>query len=129
MCEFCARELNPGLIDKMRSELPDYVVSNGDAKALLVAAVVGRNVQLQDERAFFRPTDEASSANAFGDEAFVFNAMAAANGNGAFSGLKNLASSNLMGQETSSVLLQTSETSDAVFWTYSTDASLEDWLF
>ncbi len=53
MCEFCARELNPGLIDKMRSELPDNVASNGDAKALLVAAVVGRNVQLQDERVFF----------------------------------------------------------------------------
>ncbi len=137
MCEYCARELNPELINRLKIDLPDKVPSTGDAKtagnAALVnadAAIASGNLQLQDEVVPFRPADDARSANTWGGEdAFVFAAPSGVTGNRAMVNWVEFTLSNLTEQEKPSMSMQTIDTPETAFWTYSTVASFEDWYF
>ena len=137
MCGYCARELNPALIEKLKTELPDNVPPNGDAdlpgNAALVnsdAAVASGELQLQDVEVSFRPAESAFSANAWsGDDTFVFTASLPDTGNGAMASWVGTGLSNLMEQKGPSMSLKTTNTTETVFWTYDNDLSLDDWHF
>ena len=137
MCGYCARELNPELIDRLRNELPDNVVSTGDTNnpgnAALVnanAAVASGGLQLNDAGISFRPAEGGPSNNAWvGDDAFVFSTPVPVTENGTSNSFIGLKLSNLMEQEVSSLSLQTTEAPETLFWTYHEIPSFEDWIF
>lgn len=136
MCGYCGKPLNPGLIDRLRNEFPDIVVTpddkNNPGSIALVNAdegVASGDLRLQDEGISFRTAESSPTTDAWGgDDAFVFNAPVPDAANGAMTSLLELRLSSLMDQEISSMSSQSTETPDTVFWTYNSASSFEDWL-
>ncbi len=137
MCNFCARELNPELIARLKGELPVQVTSTDDTKTPGIVALVsadagnaGGNAQLNVEVIPFRPVEDAPASNTLvSGDAFVFTTSGAEAGNGGIPSGMERALSNLTEQENPSMSLQTSDTPETIFWTYSTVASFDDWHF
>lgn len=137
MCGYCARELNPGLIEKLRNELPNTVPTSGDTNAPGLAALINSDaavasgeLQFQVDEISFQPAEQAPAANAWGsDDAFVFDVPVPDTGNGAMASWVGRGLSNLTEQKASSLSLQTTDAPEAEFWTFNTDRSLEDWHF
>ncbi|MTH99180.1 hypothetical protein [Roseibium sp. RKSG952] len=136
MCGYCGRPLNPGLIDSLRNDLPDNVVANGDtnnagstAMVNAVAVDASGGWQLQELGNLFKLAESVTATNAWtGNDEFVFNAPAQDTENGASANGLDLRLSSLMGQKSSSLSSQTTETPEVVFWTFDTVSSFDDWF-
>ncbi len=85
--------------------------------------------QLQELGNLFKLAESVTATNAWtGNDEFVFNAPAQDTENGASANGLDLRLSSLMGQKSSSLSSQTTETPEAVFWTFDTVPSFDDWF-
>ncbi|NOD78381.1 MULTISPECIES: hypothetical protein [unclassified Ruegeria] len=136
MCGYCARRLNPDLIEQMKGELPDTVATTVTANtpgspALVnaIAAVASGSLQIVDTGVSFRSTDDALSAGVGArDDAFVFAAAVSADEGGSLASWMGRGLPNLAEREIPSMSLQPTDTPEPEFWAFTLASSFEDWL-